>query len=175
MLQNLAITALGKYSPRLLENFSKSLNDCGCSITASRMTVLGNEFSCMMMLSGSWDSIAKLDNILPKIGDELDLAIQFRRTEQYLSAVDLMPYAIDVVCVAHLGIIHNIAKFFADNNILVHDMYTSNYRATTTGAQMFSLHMSINIPTSNSIASIRGEFMEFCDRLNMDAIMEPVK
>lgn len=175
MLQKLAITALGKYTPRTLENFSKSLNDCGCSIIDSHMTVLGNEFSCMMMLSGSWDSIAKLDNILPKISDELDLLIQCRRTEQYKSADELMPYAIDVVCVDHPGVIYNIAKFFADSNILIHDMHTSNYRATTTDTQMFSLHMSINIPTSNSIASIRGEFMEFCDRLNMDAIMEPVK
>ncbi len=44
-----------------------------------------------------------------------------------------------------------------------------------TGAKMFSLHMMVNIPSDSSIASIRGDFIEFCDRLNLDAIMEPVK
>ena len=35
--------------------------------------------------------------------------------------------------------------------------------------------MSINIPGSVHISGLREEFMEFCDQLNVDAIMEPVK
>ena len=40
---------------------------------------------------------------------------------------------------------------------------------------MFSMQMFINIPAGVPISGIREEFMEFCDRLNLDAIMEPVK
>jgi glycine cleavage system transcriptional repressor len=40
---------------------------------------------------------------------------------------------------------------------------------------MFSLHMTISVPTNLYIAGLRGEFMDFCDHLNLDAIMEPVK
>ena len=40
---------------------------------------------------------------------------------------------------------------------------------------MFSLHMTISVPTDISIAAMRNEFMDFCDQLNLDAIMEPVK
>jgi len=35
--------------------------------------------------------------------------------------------------------------------------------------------MTIGVPTDISIATLRGEFMEFCDQLNLDSIMEPVK
>jgi glycine cleavage system transcriptional repressor len=35
--------------------------------------------------------------------------------------------------------------------------------------------MTISVPTNVSIAGLRGEFMDFCDHLNLDAIMEPVK
>jgi glycine cleavage system transcriptional repressor len=35
--------------------------------------------------------------------------------------------------------------------------------------------MFINIPASVHISGLREEFMEFCDQLNVDAIMEPVK
>jgi glycine cleavage system transcriptional repressor len=40
---------------------------------------------------------------------------------------------------------------------------------------MFSLHVTINVPADISISAIRGDFIDFCDRLNLDAIMEPVK
>jgi glycine cleavage system transcriptional repressor len=54
-------------------------------------------------------------------------------------------------------------------------MYTNSYHADHTGTSMFSLHMTINIPSRLSIAALRGEFMDFCDHLNLDAIIEPVK
>ena len=38
-----------------------------------------------------------------------------------------------------------------------------------------TVHMTISVPTNVSIAGLRGEFMDFCDHLNFDAIMEPVK
>ena len=40
---------------------------------------------------------------------------------------------------------------------------------------MFSLHMTIVVPAHLSVAGLRSEFMDFCDHLNFDAIMEPVK
>ena len=42
-------------------------------------------------------------------------------------------------------------------------------------AAMFALHMTIGIPGDASIASVRGEFMDFCDDLNLDAMLAPVK
>jgi glycine cleavage system transcriptional repressor len=40
---------------------------------------------------------------------------------------------------------------------------------------MFSVQMFINIPAGLHISGLREEFMEFCDQLNLDAILEPVK
>jgi len=40
---------------------------------------------------------------------------------------------------------------------------------------MFALQMAINIPTTVPISLLRDEFLELCDRLNLDAILEPVK
>ena len=40
---------------------------------------------------------------------------------------------------------------------------------------MFALHMTIGIPADTAIASVRGDFMDFCDDLNLDAMMAPVK
>lgn len=175
-MQNyLIVTAIGPHSEDLIEQFSRSIKDCGCNIVDGRMTSMGQELCISMMLSGSWDTIAKLESMLPKLEKQMDLHINSKRTEEKTQAKDLMPYAIDVVSFDHLGVVHDIAKFIRHNDIIIQDMYTNTYPAAHTGTPMFTLHMTINIPTSVSIASLRGEFMDFCDQLNLDAIMEPVK
>jgi glycine cleavage system transcriptional repressor len=40
---------------------------------------------------------------------------------------------------------------------------------------MFSVQITVNIPGNLQISALRDEFMDFCDHLNLDAIMEPVK
>ncbi|MCP4126884.1 MAG: glycine cleavage system protein R, partial [Gammaproteobacteria bacterium] len=35
--------------------------------------------------------------------------------------------------------------------------------------------MTVGIPSSIHIATLRDEFMEFCDGLNLDAVLEPLK
>ena len=38
-----------------------------------------------------------------------------------------------------------------------------------------AVQMAVNVPSSIHIAQLREEFMELSDRLNLDAILEPVK
>jgi glycine cleavage system transcriptional repressor len=80
-----------------------------------------------------------------------------------------------VVCLDQPGIVYNLASFFASRDIDIAEMTTRSYAAAHTGAPMFSVQMNINIPGSIQIAALREEFMDFCDQLNLDAIMEPVK
>ncbi len=74
-----------------------------------------------------------------------------------------------------IGVVHDITEFLVNNDISIQDMFTNTYQATHSGTPMFSLNATINIPADISISAIRGDFIDFCDRLNLDAIMEPVK
>lgn len=170
-----AISAIGVNRPKLIEPFIKAIRDCGCNIVDSRMTVLGDRLAMMLLLSGPWDAIAKIENSLPRLEEQLQLETIVQRTEPRKPEGGLMPYAVEVVAVDNIGIVHDITQFFAQREINVEDLYSGTYVAAHTGTQMFSLHMTIGIPTDVSIASLRGEFMEFCDQLNLDSIMEPVK
>jgi len=49
------------------------------------------------------------------------------------------------------------------------------YAAAHTGTPMFSVHLTVDIPASLQIALLRDEFMDFCDQLNLDAVIEPIK
>ena len=57
----------------------------------------------------------------------------------------------------------------------VGDISTRTYNAAHTGAPMFSVYMVIHVPTRIHIAALREEFMDLCDHMNLDAILEPLK
>ncbi|HKK15365.1 MAG TPA: ACT domain-containing protein [Gammaproteobacteria bacterium] len=175
MDNNLVIAAIGTNSPTIIEELTRAVSDCGCNIGDSRLTIMGNELCAQMIVTGSWDAIAKIEDTLRRREQKLGVTIITRRTTCPANARKLMPYAIDVVGLDQAGIVHNIVKFIVDNNIIIQDIETHTYQASSTTTTMFSLHMNINIPSELSIASIRGDFMDYCDQLNLDAIMEPVK
>jgi glycine cleavage system transcriptional repressor len=171
----LVVAALGRDHPGLVKALSQTVLDCGCNISDSRMTVLGSEFAVIMLLSGTWNAIAKIEDLLPRLQEKLGLTITSRRTETRGAGSNIIPYAVEVVAMDHPGIVHDIANFFAERSINVEDLYTTSYQAPHTGAPMFSLHMTVGVPGDSSIAALRGEFMDFCDALNLDAMLAPVK
>jgi len=171
----LVITAVGSDRPGIVNDLGKSVAESGCNIEDSRMTVLGGEFAVILLVSGRWNQLAKLEGNLPVVGRRLDLQLTIKRTEPAKSRGNLMPYAVEVVSLDHPGIVHQLANFFSSREINIRDMVTSSYAAAHTGTQMFSVHMTIDVPGSVHISGLREEFLEFCDQLNLDAIMEPVK
>lgn len=175
-MQNLlAISAMGANRAGLIEPILKATRECGCTIAESRMSIMGDRFAMMMLLSGTWDAIAKIEAVLPRLGQELGISITAQRATQREPAHNLMPYAVEVIAADQVGISHQIVQFFERREINIEDMYSGNYTAAHTGTPMCSLHMTVSIPTDLSIAAMRSEFMDFCDQLNLDAIMEPVK
>ncbi len=174
-MQQLVVCAIGQNEPKLLKTLSKAIIDCGGSITDSRMTILGNEFTLMMLLSGSWDAIVKIEALLPRLQDQLALTFVTRRTESVEKTAHLIPYMVEVVALYHPEIIYEITRFFTHHNIHMEEMVSNYYTTAKTGTPMFSLTLTIHVPATVSIATLRGEFMDLCDELNLDSVMGPVK
>ena len=173
--QYLVISTLGKDRSGIVEHLTQPVNDCGCNILDTRMTVLGGEFALMMLVDGNWNAVAKLETLLKPLGSQLALTIIAQRTEQRHPQTDLFPYSVNVVALDHPGIVNQLASFFAARDINIEDLYTDSYRAAHTGSPMFAVTMVVAIPSSISIARLRDEFLDFCESLNLDAMMEPVK
>jgi glycine cleavage system transcriptional repressor len=175
-MQNyLVISALGHDRAGIVNDLSKTVLESGCNIMDSRMAVLGGEFAVIMLLSGTWDAIAKIENQLPRLEQKLGLTLTFKRTEARPPKPSMLAYMVEVVAMDHPGIVHDIASFFHNRQINIEDMFTSSYPAPHTGTPMFSMNMTISIPGELSIANLRGEFMDMCDALNLDAIIGPFK
>ena len=170
----LVISSIGTDKPGIVNKLAHACSTNLCNIIDSRMTVLGGEFAVIMMVSGSWDAIAKLEKMLPALSEELELTTTIKHTQKRSSAPALA-YSVSVVALDNPGIVHELAQFFSSRNINIDDLQTGTYSAPHTGTQMFNLSMSIRIPADTHIASLRDEFMDFCDELNLDAIIEPLR
>ncbi len=171
----LVISAVGSDRPGLLDRVANAVRECGCNIGDSRMALLGSEFTLMTLVSGHWNAIAKLEQALPRLAGELDLELTARRTEPRSDTAELIPYGVEVVGLDRPGILHDVARFFARREVTIEDAYSARYPAPHTGAPLFSLQLTVGIPATSSLATVRGEFMDFCDDLNLDAMLAPVK
>lgn len=171
----LVISALGKDRPGIVSALSKIIAEHDCNIEDSRMTVLGGEFAAMLLVEGKWNTLAKVENALPELEKQMGLTIAIKRTGERESVRALIPYAVDVVSMDHPGIVNSLAHFFAERDINIEDMVTSSYAAPHTGTQMFSVHITVGIPANVHIATLRDEFMDYCDDLNLDSVLEPLK
>jgi len=175
-MQNyLIISAIGHDKPGIVQKISKIVLDNGCSIEDSRMMVLGGEFSVIMMTSGNWNHIAKLENAVKTAAAELDLAVTLTRTEPRETKPTLMPYAVEVVAIDHPGIVHHVTDFFSRRHINIEDLSTDSYHAAHTGTAMFSMNIAIDVPSQLSLSELRMQFLSFCDEYNLDAVIEPIK
>ena len=113
MKKYFVFSALGKDRPGIVNQLSKAILDCGCNIEDSRMTVLGGEFALILMVSGHWGAITRLERQVPVLEKKLELTILARHTEPRTAVQDMVPYTVDVVAMDHPGIVHEIADFFA--------------------------------------------------------------
>jgi len=173
MKKHLVISALGKDRPGIVNQISKAIVEAGCNIEDSRMTVLGGEFALILLVSGQWNEVAKLETQIRTLEKKLELMISMKATEPRAVKDRMVPYTVDVVSMDHPGIVQNVAAFFSTRDINIEDLSTWTYAAAHTGTPMFSMNMTISIPASQNIGQLRDEFTRFCDEMNLDATLEP--
>lgn len=175
MSQLIVISAVGTDRTGVVQDLTKVILSCGGNIEESRMTTLGSEFAMLLLVSGNWATLSKLEQGLNRLGDGNNLTVSIHQTEAKPPSGDRMPYAVDIVSLDQQGIVFNLANFFASRDIEIADVATRSYAAAHTGSPMFAVQMAINVPANVHVSQLREEFLEICDRLNLDAILEPVK
>ena len=172
----LVISVLGENKPGILEAITQSCLTCSCSIAESRMFLFEDRLALTLLLQGTWDAIAKFETQLAKLEVELDLTITGQRTNvKNNKEKEKIPYAVEIISVERPDIIHQMLHFFSMQGTEIEEMTSSKYSAFHTGTSMFCLNMTVSVSADISIASMRSEFLDFCDQQNFDAVIEPAK
>ena len=174
MTQLIVISAIGTDRTGVVQDLTKVVLDCGGNIEESRMTTLGSEFAMLLLVSGNWHTLSRLEKELGKLGETDDLSFTIKKTDEKPVEEDRMPYAVDVVALDQQGIVFKLANFFATRDIEIADVATSSYAAAHTGAPMYSVQMTVNVPSSQYVSQLREEFYDLCDEMNLDGVIEAV-
>jgi glycine cleavage system transcriptional repressor len=175
MKQHIAVSAIGNDRTGMVHDLSRVITDCGGSISESRMAALGSEFAMLLLVSGNWHSLAKLEGELAKLATDTGLSLHIKRTEPKPPRAEMVPYSVDAVCLDQTGIVSGLSGFFSTRGIDIAEVATRTYPAPHTGAQMFAIQMIANVPKRVQLSQLREEFLDYCDSINLDAILEPVK
>ncbi len=175
MSKHLVITAVGDDRPGIVNDLTKHISGSGCNIADSRMSILGGEFALILLLSGNWSDIAKIEESLPRAANELGLSVTIKRTEPRSHQGNLLNYHVDALAMDQPGLVHKVTEFFSSRSINVECLNTDSYNAAHTGTPMFSITMTVSIPAEQSISQIREQYMDFCDAMNMDGVIEPAR
>jgi glycine cleavage system transcriptional repressor len=172
---HLLISAFADHAKSPLVAIAKRIADCSCTLTESRVAMLGLDVAVLLLAQGPWDAIAKLESALTRLERDDQLRLSFSRTGAKPAQTNLLPYLVEVVAADKPGILYQLADFFQRHQISIEQLQSTRYRAMQTGADMFSAQITIGIPSDTHIAALRDDFLEFCDGLNLDAIMDPMK
>lgn len=175
MAQLIVLSAIGTDRPGVVKDICKAVLECGGNIEESRMVSLGAEFAVLLLISGNWHTLTKLEKAFDGLTGSDSLTISLKKTASRNDQEDCIPYGLDVVCLDQPGVVFHLAEFFATRNIEISDVATRRYAAAHTGAPMFSVQMTASIPGTAPISQLRDDFMDLCEQLNLDSILEPVK
>jgi glycine cleavage system transcriptional repressor len=172
---HLLINAYTTHPESPLLSVTRRIADSGCNLVDARLSTVGRDVSVTALATGSWDAVAKLEAMMTRLEREEGLKLVWYRTGAKVVQSNLLPYIVEVVAADKPGILFQLADFFDRQGITIENLQSTRYRAMQTGAEMFSAQVTVGVPANMHIAALRDDFLEFCDHLNLDAIMDPMK
>ena len=78
MSQLIVLSAVGTDRTGVVQDITKVILACGGNIEESRMTTLGSEFAILMLVSGNWHTLNRLEKALDKLGGDDNLTTPVR-------------------------------------------------------------------------------------------------
>lgn len=172
---HLLINAFAPRDASPLVSLARRIAESGCNVVEARLATLGQEVCAQMLAQGSWDAVAKLESALARMEREDGTRMVYFRTALREAQGNALPYIVEVTAADKPGVLYQLAEFFEHHGVSIENMSCSRYKAAQTGAEVFSAQFTVGLPVDTHIAGLRDDFLEFCDGLNLDAILDPMK
>jgi glycine cleavage system transcriptional repressor len=173
---HLLVQSLSPVAQSPLLALTRRIADCGCNLADARVSTLGADISLVLLARGPWDAVAKLESALTRMArEDSSLHLSWYRSQPRSAQSHLLPYIVEIISADRNGVLAEVVEFFSRRGISIEQLTSMRYQAMQTGAEMFQAQITVGIPANNHIAALRDDFLELCDSLNLDAIMDPVK
>lgn len=161
MTHYLVFTALGTDRTGIVSEITKLTSEFGCNIDDSRMAILGNEFTLVMLLSGRKSAINQIESRLPLLAHSLQLLTIIKRTTQPEKVIIRECLEVELNGKDSKGILKQVTRFFAMRNI---DL-TSIKTITDAKTNIITTSLLINLSEQINKQQLEDEFQQLCSTL----------
>ncbi|MBS0848908.1 glycine cleavage system transcriptional repressor [Citrobacter sp. JGM124] len=170
----LVITALGTARPGIVNTITRHVSSCGCNIEDSRLAILGEEFTFIMLLSGSWNAITLIESTLPLKGAELDLLIVMKRT----SAQERPPMPVSVWVQVEVAdsphLIERFTHLFDTHHMNIAELVSRTKPEQDDRVPKLYIQITAHSPASEDASIIQQAFKSLCTELNAEGTISVV-
>lgn len=173
--KHLCLVALGNDRDRLAADLVNAIARRGCNISDCRITPLGSHFSASLMLNGNWSAMAKMESALPGLAEDLGLAVQYEYGQPAGDATEFRPYSAEIIAAQQPRLLGVLLDFFMQQGVDVVEVSAQDYNSGVTGAHMCTIILALHVPLSQHPQLLRDSFMDLCDELQADGLLDPIK
>ncbi len=167
MSNHLVVTALGADRPGIVSRFARLASECDCDIVDSRMALFGNEFTLIMMLSGSWASITKMETNLPSLSVELELMTVMKRSSKHTAQNYISRLEVTFSGSNQRGTMKKITQFLADRSLDLAAV-RSHADEDDQGDPSQNVFLTINVPEKVDLDKLETSINELADEVALD-------
>lgn len=171
----LTISVLGRPKPQLALELFKAIRERGGEVEDCRIAQIGDRLTANLLVSGNWSTLGRLETALPGIAEKLEMQVRFERCEARSFNPEYRPYAAEVIAPQQADLLVHLLEFFENQDVEVAEISTQKYSSTYTGAEMCSVQMVLHVPVNQHPQALRESFMDLCDDLNADGMLDPIK
>jgi glycine cleavage system transcriptional repressor len=171
----LSISVLAPPRPLLALELFRAIRERGCEVEDCRIAPIGDRMTANLVVSGNWSALGRLETALPGVAEKLELQVRFQRCNVREPNPEFRPYAADVIAPQQPDLLVHLLEFFHGQDVLVAEMSTQKYLSTHTGAGMCSVQLVLHVPVNQHPQALRESFMDLCDDLNADGMLDPIK
>ena len=175
MQTHLILSAIASDDPRGLVSLVRAVHECGCGVREARLVRFGDRVGIVAGVTGNWNAVAKLDDALARLDGENGLRIVSSRSSRNDAPAETIPYLAEITGADRPGALAQMVRFFSERDISIDDFHTTTSRTPFGETRIGSTQFTVGLPASLSLATIRGEFMDLCDELNVDGVLAPIR
>ena len=176
MQTHLILSAIATGDPRSLDSLVRAIHECGCGVEEARLVRFGDHVGVVAGVSGNWSAVAKLEVALGRLHGEDGLQVVSSRSNRDAApTTGTIPYLAEITGADRPGVLARMVQFFSEREIAVEDFHATTSRTAYGETRIGSVHFTVGLCASLSLATIRGEFMDLCDELNVDGVLAPIR
>lgn len=169
MRKQLVLTASGRDRPGILEEVTRLVVRHDGNVENCRFQRLGGDFAMLMFVTAPEEKIEALREILDELHFvKFDVQTRLTEVDEPDGEFGATVCAVTVIGADHMGIVHQVTQYLADQGINVESMTTEVVAAPMSGTPLFTMSAVVRIPPKLTVEDLREALEYIGDEVGVD-------